>query len=377
MQWFTYPVRVLLQELGLFKLGGIVILSLIIITILPFFIVNIPIWPGMLWLGYLFMAALILFAQERRLLSHYFQATSDASHTDTDSIPDTILFRSQLQDAWQRLRHQQRHSQALQQKLDEISHSSQELEQSAALVTYNAKMQSDAASTAAAAVEELNVSILAVANLAKTSHKSSQFASRQLTLSIQELNTLVDQIDSMAKLAMHTNTLMLELNSRSESINEISGVIRSIADQTNLLALNAAIEAARAGESGRGFAVVADEVRRLAQHSQESVSEINLNIDAIQQHIRQATQQMSSVSDQAHQSAARSQDIMRSIQDVDKHTQHLTLEVTQVANSTEEQRMAVAEISQLADKVQQGNQHNLLAAEQARTIAHHLAHLTR
>lgn len=69
-------------------------------------------------------------------------------------------------------------------------------------------------------------------------------------------------------------------------IHDLSDAILAITNQTNLLSLNASIEAARAGEAGRGFTVVANEIRTLANHSKETVEEIQTVADVVTQSVQ-------------------------------------------------------------------------------------------
>lgn len=369
MLWLTYPVFLLLYQIGV--KGMIALLLIVTLAGSGLFIMlpEPPIWP-LLLTGYFGTATLWLLQGETDRLSN------SCATTDFPDSAGGLLMQPLFRRFQQLLNASNRQQQLLQQRLDEISHSSHELEQSAVSVTRSAEQQSDAAGTAAAAVEELNVSIHEVARLADTSRNTSLDASTQLEDSILQLRELVTNIAEISEQAIATNELMRELSANSEEISKMSSVIQGIADQTNLLSLNAAIEAARAGESGKGFAVVADEVRNLARHSQESAAQITRNIESVQQHINSTTRKMSMLSDSANLSLQRSERVRQQLDSVCGRTHELTEQVLQVAVSTEQQSLAVAEIAALAEQVSQGNEDNLQAAAQARTIAHHLAQLT-
>ena len=119
----------------------------------------------------------------------------------------------------------------------------------------------------ASALQETASSMEQLTGTVKNNADNAQQAN-QLAASARQTAEKGGEVVSQAVQAMDA------INSSSNQIAEIIGVIDEIAFQTNLLALNASVEAARAGEQGRGFAVVATEVRNLAGRSASAAKEI-------------------------------------------------------------------------------------------------------
>ena len=123
-------------------------------------------------------------------------------------------------------------------------------------------------------------------------------ANSGITQANNAIKLLSDKINQSVSVEVNLAHKISQLSTDAEQVKGILSVINDIADQTNLLALNAAIEAARAGEHGRGFAVVADEVRKLAERTQNSLTEINATINVIVQAITESSETMNANSKQ-------------------------------------------------------------------------------
>lgn len=118
----------------------------------------------------------------------------------------------------------------------------------------------------------------------------------------KKIETLVEEIDKFTEIVCDFTDKIGELNSRNQNIYQFVSMIKDISDQTNLLALNASIEAARAGEHGKGFAVVAEEVRKLAEKTNKSAKEIELESKMIVDISSSVQEKTGSVNDMALES---------------------------------------------------------------------------
>lgn len=158
----------------------------------------------------------------------------------------------------------------------------------------------------------------------------------------------------------HSVESMQRIQHTSVQINNIIGLVDTIAFQTNLLALNAAVEAARAGEHGRGFAVVASEVRALAGKSADAAQEIRQLIDTSLQQvnegadkIQQAANALTSMSEQTEKLQERLAEADHAAGSVELAVAQTSSALTEVSTQENVLHQQVQQLNQIATQIQQ------------------------
>jgi len=147
--------------------------------------------------------------------------------------------------------------------LKQITEGSKEVSMGASQLADGAQNLAEGSTEQAGAVEELQATIIDIANHVAENAKASEAAAAMAGDVATRAQASSAEMDKMT-------AAMERISGTSLEIGNIIAEIEDIAEQTNLLSLNAAIEAARAGEAGRGFAVVADQIRKLAEDSAKS-----------------------------------------------------------------------------------------------------------
>lgn len=165
-------------------------------------------------------------------------------------------------------------------------------------------------------------------------------------------------VESSRVLDRMTEAMKL-IETSSQQITSIIGVIDEIAFQTNLLALNAGVEAARAGEAGRGFAVVAQEVRELAQRSSKAAGEIRQLIGQSGSYVRGGVTLVA--------------DTAEALQRVEAHIRHINDHMRFISNASTEQSTGLAEVNSAVNQMDQVTQRNAAMVEEATAASAMLA----
>ncbi|WP_442963454.1 methyl-accepting chemotaxis protein [Pseudomonas sp. MT4] len=198
-------------------------------------------------------------------------------------------------------------------------------------VTAITEMSSTADSVAQSANE--------TASFTQAANDHAAHSRRTVDEAAQSVLALVNEVDS-------ATARVQAMQQDARRINDVLGVIGEIAGQTNLLALNAAIEAARAGEQGRGFAVVADEVRALAGRTQQSTSEINEMLAALQSAVDAAVDAMEKTKGSCQATAERTTRVNSGLDEMADSVNRIHDLSAQIAAAAEEQSAVSGEINQ-------------------------------
>lgn len=181
--------------------------------------------------------------------------------------------------------------------------------------------------------------------------KSTTDASNLAESANQLADDAVLAVQGLTAKVHETESVIRDLDERSQNIGSVLDVIKSIAEQTNLLALNAAIEAARAGEQGRGFAVVADEVRTLASRTQQSTEEIQRIIESLQVGAQKAVTTMEQGQQDVLVSADKINHVKGSLTEIVACMDQISQTDTAVASDVNQQSDVAKRLSDNIDKI--------------------------
>jgi len=229
--------------------------------------------------------------------------------------------------------------------------------------------QQDEITLIATAIEELSATVKEVAGNTQLAADSAKEADEQAQ---GGAGVVQESYLSIELLAEEINNLALRITSLHESSNNITSVvdvIKSVAEQTNLLALNAAIEAARAGEQGRGFAVVADEVRTLAQRTQQSTSEIEGFISALQSDANSAYSVIEKSQKMAVSAVENSKNVEQTLGAITHSVSTIFAMTEQVAVAVEEQAMVTQDVAKNVVTIEHKSMESATGSTQITTTA--------
>jgi len=206
------------------------------------------------------------------------------------------------------------------------------------------EQQASALEETAASMEELAAT---VRQNSANAQQANQLAAGAREVAASGGQVVADAIGAMSR-----------IESSSQKIEDIVGMIDEIAFQTNLLALNAAVEAARAGDAGKGFAVVAQEVRNLAQRSAQASKEIKGLIAESSSQVRNGAELVKGAG--------------RTLEDILGSVKRVADIVAEIAAASAEQASGIDQVNEAVTQMDEMTQQNAALVEESTAAAHSL-----
>ncbi|MFW6324255.1 MAG: methyl-accepting chemotaxis protein [Desulfovibrionales bacterium] len=244
----------------------------------------------------------------------------------------------------------------------QLSSAAEELSQQMNEIAQGLSVSTDQTDQVATAMEQMNATVLEVAQNASSTASSAEEANEVARAGGEEVERTVDEITHVSRTTVSLSDTLNDLAGKVENIGQVMSVINDIADQTNLLALNAAIEAARAGDAGRGFAVVADEVRKLAEKTMQATKEVEKAITEIQTGTQEAVEEMTTTKSRVDNTTSMARKAGEVLSEVMQKASKISDMVRNIATAAEEQSATSEQINSNV------NQMNVLTKESSQGV---------
>ena len=232
-----------------------------------------------------------------------------------------------------------------------LNSASMELAVQSKEITQGTKRQSRRTQETATAVDQMNTTVFEVAKNASHASEISEEAKANALQGEIVVSRAVDAIKQVQQQVIAMKDSLDGLGSQADGIGQIINMISDIADQTNLLALNAAIEAARAGNAGRGFAVVADEVRKLAEKTMQATKTVGKAVRSIQNGARDNIMHMDTTVTRVIETTDLANQAGLALHEIVQSSGLISQQIISIAAASEQQSVASEEISRSVEDI--------------------------
>ncbi|GAA4080955.1 methyl-accepting chemotaxis protein [Amphibacillus indicireducens] len=252
-----------------------------------------------------------------------------------------------------------------------VGSKSDDLEKSATFLEHVSISVSNKLNELITIVEEQSASIIQISstndNFNERINSIEQFSAKMKSSSLEVstetkegislMNVTASNIATINESVANTVSKVNILVERAVDISQITELINKVAEKTNLLALNASIEAARAGDYGKGFAVVADEIRDLSAEVNQSINDINVIIQGIQQDANEVKSVLKSSNEKTiieqnkiQQNITSLHKVESSVNELVKNIDHIYADITTMTGESDEINISLDGLSKLSNK---------------------------
>ena len=223
--------------------------------------------------------------------------------------------------------------------MDEVVGALTQIEKSSDIAERDASENGEAAGNCTAFVEETKT-------LLEDTKQNVDKLKDDLAQNATELDKIAELTEDSIGKGKFTTEEMGSIEKDAKSISKTLRKIENVVSQTTTLAVSGNIEAARAGEFGKGFAVVSSDIRNLALDAGSSTEVIVDTMDVLDEEVKNIAKDWGDAAVEQNKGKV----MLETTKD----------ELLEVANNT-------AEVSSILAKLNELNDQNLIALEQAST----------